>query len=172
MKNPNNPMKEIRIEKITLNLGVGEAGDKLEKAVRLLQKITGQKPVKTKTFKRIPTWSIRPKLEIATKVTVRKNSEELLKRLFSSLNNKLSENKFDINGNFSFGVEEYINIPGVEYDPDIGIIGLDVAVTLQRPGFRIKRRRLQKSKINKSHKIKKEEAIKFIKDKFKITIEE
>jgi len=171
MKTQNNPMKEISIEKVTLNIGVGEAGDKLEKAVKLLKSIANQKPIKTRTFKRIPTWNIRPKLEIATKVTVRKNSEELLKRLFSALDNKISEDKFDQNGNFSFGIDEYLNIPGVEYDPEIGIIGLNVAVTLQRPGFRVKKRRL-KSKIKKSHKITKEEAIEFIKDKFKIKMEE
>jgi len=170
MKTQNNPMKEISIEKITLNIGVGESGDKLEKASKLLETITGQKPIKTKTFKRIPTWNIRPKLEIATKVTVRKKVEELLKSLFEGLNNKLPETKFDNNGNFSFGIEEYLNIPGVEYNPDIGIIGLNIAVTLQRPGFRIKKRRIQKSKLKNSHKITKEEAMEFIKNKFKITI--
>ena len=169
MKNQNNIMKNISIEKITLNVGVGEAGDKLEKAVKLLNKITGQKPVKTRTFKRIPGWSIRPKLEIATKVTIRKNPEKLLKRLFQAIENRLEESKFDNNGNFSFGIEEYINIPEVEYDIEIGIIGLDIAVTLQRPGFRIKKR-LNKAKIKKQHKITREEAIEFIKNKFNINI--
>ncbi|MBL7147391.1 MAG: 50S ribosomal protein L5 [Nanoarchaeota archaeon] len=165
----NNIMRKIHIEKITLNIGVGESGDKLDKAVKILNKIAGQKPVKTKTFKRIPGWNIRPKLEIAAKVTIRKNTEKILKKLFNAVENKLQENKFDNNGNFSFGIGEYINIPGIEYDIDVGIIGLDIAVTLERPCFRIKRR-LNKSKIKKSHKITKEEAIEFIKNKFDITI--
>lgn len=169
MKNQGNIMKKISIEKITLNIGIGESGDKLDKAVKLLNKIAEQKPIKTKTFKRIPTWNIRPRLEIATKVTIRKKTEEILKRLFEAINNQLPENKFDNNGNFSFGIDEYINIPNVEYDPEIGIIGLDVAVTLKRPGFRVKRR-LKKCKIKKSHKIIKEEAIEFIKNKFNIKI--
>ena len=169
MKN-NNPMKEISIEKITLNIGVGEDGDRLEKAIKLLEMIAGQKPVKTRTFKRIPGWNIRPKLDIAAKVTLRNNTEEVLKRLFSALNNKLPETKFDNNGNFSFGIGEYIRIPEVEYDPEIGIIGLDIAVTLQRQGFRIKKRELQKSKLKNSHKITKAEAIEFIKNKFNLNI--
>ena len=66
-----NKMQEIKIEKITLNIGVGETGDKLEKASRLLKTITGESPIKTRTMKRVPTWGIRPKLDIATKVTLR-----------------------------------------------------------------------------------------------------
>jgi len=165
-----NPMRKIRIEKITLNIGVGEAGDKLEKSKKLLESITGTKAVKTKSNKRIPTWNLRPGLEIACKTTLRsKKAEAMLKRLFQAINNELEESKFDNNGNFSFGVPEYINIPEAEYDPGIGIIGLEVAITLERPGFRIKKR-IKKVKIGKKHKITKEEAIEFIKNEFKINI--
>lgn len=164
-------MQEIRIEKITLNIGVGEPGDKLDKAVLLLKEISGAKPVKTKTIKRIPTWDIRPKLNIGTKVTLRgKKAEELLKKLLKSVNNKIPERKFDNYGNFSFGIKEYINIPGVEYIPEVGIIGLEVAVTLERPGFRVKKRRLKKARIGKNHLITKEQAIEFIKNKFNIEL--
>lgn len=168
-----NKMQEIRIEKITLNIGAGESGDKLEKAVSLLKHITNCKPIKTKTMKRIPGWNIRPKLTIGAKVTLRgKKAEELLKRFFKSENNKILIRKFDDKGNFSFGIREYINIPGVEYKPEIGIIGLETAVTLERPGFRIKKRRLKTSKIGNRHKITKEQAMEFIKNKFNVEFTE
>ena len=167
-----NKMQEIKLEKITLNIGVGESGDKLDKAVSLLKDISGAKPIKTKTTKRIPTWNIRPKLTIGTKVTLRgKKAEKLLKKLFKAVNNKIAIKKFDENGNFSFGIKEYLNIPGVEYKPEVGIIGLEVAVTLERPGFRIKRR-LNKNKIGKKHKITKEQAMEFTKKMFNIKITE
>src|SRR3990167_2745648 len=148
-----NKMREIKIEKITLNIGVGGPGDKLDKAMKLLQKITGNKPIQTKTTKRIPTWGIRPNLPIACKVTIRgKKAEELLIKLLDAVN-------------------QYINIQGIEYEIDIGIIGLEAAVTLTRPGYRIKRR-LIKNKISKKHQITKEEGINFVKSYFNVKTEE
>jgi len=166
-----NPMKKIDIEKITLNMCVGQPGDNLDKAIRLLNKITTFKPVKTKAKKRIPTWNIRPGLEIGCKVTLRgQKAKELLKRLLASINNQLNEKNFDNQGNLSFGIPEYIDIPGVEYDASIGIIGLEVAVTLKRPGFRIKNRKIKPKQIDKHHKISKQEAIDYMKNEFKINV--
>ncbi len=166
-----NPMTQVRIEKITLNIGVGEAGDKLNKAVKLLEKITNAKPVQTITMKRIPSWGVRPKLAIGTKVTLRgKKAEDVLNRLFKANDNKINAKKFDNNGNLSFGIKEYLDVPGVEYDSTIGVIGLEVAVTLERPGFRIKKRKLLQSKVGRKHLISKEDAKDFIKGKFNVTI--
>lgn len=166
-----NPMQEIKIEKVTLNIGVGGTGDKLEKASKLLTTITKSKPIKTRTMKRIPTWGVRPKLEIATKVTLRGElAESVLKRLLVAANNTLTESKFDKSGNFSFGIPEYIDIPGVEYNAEIGIIGLEAAVTLKRPGFRIKYRKISNVKVPLRHRVSREDAIMFIKNKFNVTI--
>ena len=168
-----NPMQEIRLEKVTLNIGTGGPGDPLDKAIKLLNKIAQAKPVPTKSKKRIPTWGLRPGLQIGCKVTVRKKkAEELLKRLLTAKENKLDPSKIDKTGNLSFGIQEYIDIPGVEYDISIGIIGLEVAVTLERPGFRIKKRQLQKKKIPVKHQITKQDAMKFMKEKFNVTFEE
>ena len=109
--NHNNPMKEIVIEKVTLNIGIGEAGDRLEKAHILLEKITGKKIVKTSTKKRIPTWGIRPGLTVGVKTTVRgQGAIELLKRLFTAKENRVKPSNFDDEGNLSFGLPEYIHI--------------------------------------------------------------
>ena len=164
--------QQIRLSKLTLNIGAGEPGDKLNKALKLLELLSNAKPVKTKTQKRIPTWGIRPGLAIGAKVTLRgKKAEEVLKTLLKALDNKLPATKFDTRGNFSFGIKEYIDIPGVEYEPSIGIIGLEAAATLARPGFRIAHR-LKKSKIGAQHKITREQAFAFMKEKFNMKIEE
>ncbi|MDD5177744.1 MAG: 50S ribosomal protein L5 [Candidatus Nanoarchaeia archaeon] len=164
-------MKQIKIEKITLNIGTGEPGVKLENARYLLNKITGLKAVECKSQKRIPTWGVRPGLAIGCKVTLRKEkAEALLKRLFTAVENKISIKKFDSNGNFAFGIAEYLDIPDVEYDSKIGIIGLEVAVTLERAGYRIKRRTIHQAKISKKHLITKDDAIKFVNEKFGVEV--
>lgn len=165
-------MKTIGIEKVTLNICVGEPGSNLDKAIKLLKNITGKKPIKTKAKKRIPTWKIRPDLEIGTKVTLRGgNLKEFLKNLLEAKSHKLDKKCFDNEGNFSFGIPEYLDIPKVEYDAEVGIIGLEVMVTLTRPGFRVKKRLVRKSKIPKRHRISKEEAIEFMKKEFNVEVE-
>ncbi|MBU0962700.1 MAG: 50S ribosomal protein L5 [Nanoarchaeota archaeon] len=162
-----NKMQDIRIEKITLNIGVGGAGDKLEKASKLLNYITNKKVVQTETMKRIPTWNVRPHLKLATKVTLRKKEAyDFLVKCLNAVGNKLSDRKFDDYGNFSFGIQEYIDIDGIEYNAPLGMFGFDVAVTLERPGFRIKRRKISKKKIPTKTKITKKEAIEYIKKEF------
>jgi large subunit ribosomal protein L5 len=168
-----NKMREIRIEKVTLNVGVGEAGDRLEKAAKMLQELTKKKPILTKSQKRIPSWGVRPGLTIGAKVTLRgKEAEEILKRLLSSKDNILDEKNFDDQGNFSFGVPEYIDIPGIEYIVEVGIIGLEVAVTLERAGFRIKKRKFKQQKVPKKHRITKEESMEFAKQNFNVSFGE
>src|SRR3989344_1990327 len=164
-------MKQIRVEKVTLNIGVGGPGEKLEKAIKLLKTISGTKPIAIASNKRIPTWGVRPGLQLASKVTVRgKKAEELLMRLLQAVDNKLPRRKFDKFGNFSFGIHEYIDIPGVQYDPSIGVIGLEAAVTLQRPGFRVKRRAVKVGKIGIKHRITAEDSIAFVKNKFNVKV--
>lgn len=157
-----NVMRTIRIHKITLNIGAGKNEEVLKKGLKLLQKLTPLKPVQTITKKRIPGWGLRPGLAIGCKVTVRKGCEELLKRLLAAKENVLEEKNFDSQGNFSFGIPEYIDIEGLEYDPELKIMGLEAAVTLERPGFRVKKRKVQPSKVGKAHLITKEEAITFM----------
>jgi len=152
-----NPMQNIRIEKITINIGCGEAGEKLEKAKKMLERLTDRKILITKTHRRT-TFGTAKGRPIGCKVTLRgKEAEEFLKKALDAVDFKLSENVFDSQGNFSFGIKEHIDIPGVKYDPEIGIFGMDVCVTLERPGFRVKRKRIS-HEIGKKHLIKPEEA--------------
>ena len=165
-------MKNIRIEKITLNIGAGKDQPRLEKGMILLKVIANSTPIKTITNKRIQEWGLRPGLPIGCKITLRKEkATKLLPRLLEAVENKLSNRQFDENGNIAFGIPEYIEIPGVKYDPKIGIMGLQVCVTLERPGYRIKKRRLLARKIPSRHRISKQEAIGFMSGNFKIQVE-
>ena len=166
-------MKLIRIEKITLNIGAGKNAEKLEKGMQLLKYITDRNPIKTFTKKRIPTWGLRPGLPIGCKVTLRKGiAKEIIIRLLDAKDNILKPEQFDNSGNLSFGIPEYIDIQGVKYKPEFGMMGLGVCVTLERPGFRIKQRKLKKKGISKKHIITKEEAMEFMKKEFNVRIGE
>ena len=163
-------MRNIRIGKVTLNIGVGGPGENMEKALKLLKAISGAKPVQTTASDRIPGWGVRPGLPLGAKVTLRyQKGEQLLKRLLVALENKIPEKKFDKFGNFSFGIKEYLEINEMNYDAEIGIIGLEVAVTLERPGFNIKHKR-NIAQVGKKHRISKEEAIKFMQDNYEVKI--
>jgi len=163
-----NPMRKIRIEKIVLNIGCGK-DKKIENAVKILEMTTKQKPVVIKTEKRT-TFGVPKNKPIGVKVTIRKNCIELLKKLFETVENKIKGSCFDNFGNFAFGITEYIMIPGTTYDPKIEILGMDVCVTLERPGYRVRRKRLSE-KIGKKHMITKQEATEFIKNNFDVKVE-
>jgi len=164
-------MKEIRIEKVTLNVGTGKPGPELEKAKILLNKMTGLKPAETRTKKRIPTWGLRPNLVIGCKTTARgEKANELIKTLLQAKDNELSSRSFDKNGNFSFGIKEYLDVPTLNYIPEVGIIGFEIAVTLERKGFRVKRRSLRTRSIPSRHNISKEEGIEFAKKVLNVKI--
>lgn len=156
-------MREIKIEKIVFS--IGGTGDDLEKGVKLLKLLTGRKPSKRKTRKRIPSLGVRPKLEVGAVVTIRQNINEFLKKMLSAIDNRLSKKQISEN-NFSFGIKEYIEIPGVEYQRDIGIIGLDVTVVFKRTGRRIMFKKIKQGKIPKRQAISPEEIIKFMEDNF------
>lgn len=167
----NNPMRAIRIEKVTVNMGVGATGEPLQKAGEILKKITGGNPVQTKCKVKIPTWGIREGLPIGVKVTLRKKqAEAFLKTALQAKENNLIKRNFDKNGNLGFGVKEYIDLPGAKYDPKLGIRGFDVLVTLERPGYRLKKRRLRPSAIGVKHRITKEDAMTFMHQHYKVNV--
>ena len=156
-------MREIKMEKIVLS--IGGTGDYLSKGHKLLQLLTDKKPVKTISRKRIPSLGVRPGLEIGTMVTIRKGAEEILKKMLLAVENTLNKKQISEN-NFSFGIQEYIEIPGTEYHREIGIMGLDVTVVFKRSGRRVRLKKIKSGKIPKRQVITKEEIIKFMEDNF------
>lgn len=166
-----NPMRQVVLDKVVLNIGVGEGGERLEKAEKVLNQITGMKPKRTLAKKTIREWKIHKKDPIGCIVTVRgQKGMELLGRLLKAVDNRLKESSFDPYGNFSFGIKEHIDIPGIKYDPEIGIFGMDVCVSLARRGYRIARRRRARRKIPMSHRVTKEEAMEWVKTNFGVQI--
>lgn len=158
-----NPMREVKIEKVVLSMG--GTGEELEKSVKLLKVITGRKPAKKKSHKRIPSLGVRPNLEVGAVVTIRQNTREFLRKMLIAIDNQLTKKQISEN-NFSFGVKEYLEIPGIEYQRDIGIMGFDVTVVFKRTGKRVKLKKIKRGKIPKKQIISREEIIKFMEDNF------
>ena len=164
-----NPMRNIRIEKLTVNIGCGESGEKLNKAEKLLTDMVRKKVIITKTHGRT-TFGMAKGRSIGCKITLRgKDADDFLKRALEAVENKITKKSFDKLGNFSFGIKEHIDVPGINYDPDIGIFGMDVTVTLERPGYKIKRKKVP-HKIGKGHLITAEEALEWLVKNYGVTI--
>lgn len=166
-----NTMRTPSIEKITVHIGTGESGERLTTAEKLLETIVKQKSIRANARKTIPAFSIKKKEPIGCKVTLRgKRANEFLKTAFNILENKLNASQFDKSGNFSFGIEEHTDFPGMKYDPSIGIFGMDVNVALKRAGYRISRRKIEQHKIPQNHRLTKEDAISFVKSKYSVEV--
>ncbi len=166
-----NNMKKIYLEKIVLNMGVGKSGEAVEVAKNALRQISGKKPSSRNAKETYRDWGVRKGEPIGAAVTVRNDeAKALLKRLFEAKGNEANAKSFDNFGNYSFGMKEHIDIPGVKYDPQIGILGLDIAVILSRPGFNIRVRSKHKAKVGKSHIITKKEAQDFLTEEFGIQV--
>jgi len=166
-----NLMKKISLAKVVLNMGVGKSGEPIEIGKKALEQITGKKPNARNAKKSQRDWGVRKGEPIGIAVTVRGNdATKLLKRLLVAKDNQIEERIFDNEGNLSFGIKEYIDIPEIKYDPNIGILGLEVSVSLVRPGFNIKLRSRRKTKVGKNHRITKNDAIKFLTEEFGVKI--
>lgn len=158
-----NKMREVKLERVVLN--IGGTGEKLDKGFKLLEELSGKKPVRVVATKRIPSWNVRPGLEVGVKVTLRgKEGFELLKKLLPAIDNTLKEKQVQKNF-FSFGIHEYIEIPGMEYIREVGIMGLEVTAVFTRAGKRIERKKIRGSK-GKKIDVSQEEIINFLESSF------
>lgn len=168
-----NNMRDVLINKVTVNIGVGAPGDRLEQAKGLLERITNdRKAVETVARRRDPVFKLRKGMAIGTKVTLRgEEAKSFLEKALVAKRKTLKESNFDKQGNFAFGVHEYIDFPGAKYDPGIAMFGFDVCVSLARRGGRVSARRLRPAKIGNAHRISREEAMEFVKGSLNVKIE-
>ncbi|MBD3388286.1 MAG: 50S ribosomal protein L5 [Candidatus Altiarchaeales archaeon] len=168
-----NVMEQPRIEKVVINIGVGESGERLGKAEKLLEKLTSRKPTRTISKHKNPTWNVRKGEPIGCKVTLRGgDAVEAIKRTLYAKDNMLRPGNFDVSGNVSYGIQEYIDIQGLKYDPEIGIFGMNVNINLERPGYRIGRRKQRQVKVPDHARVTRDEAIKYMEKEFGVKIEE
>jgi len=165
------PMKKISLDKVVLNMGIGKSGDVIDIARRALEQISGKKPSTRNAKDTQREWGVRKGEPIGVAVTIRGNDAvSLLKRLLEAKGNTVNGKSFDNFGNYSFGINEHIDIPNVKYDPQIGILGLGISVTLARPGYSIRKRSKHKASVGKSHVITNQEAKDYLIKEYGVTI--
>ena len=166
-------MRKISIGKVVINIGVGKSGEAVERASKVLEQITSQKPNPRKAKKSIRDFGTHEGEPIGLVVTTRgqERCKELITRLLIARERKMNSSSFDERGSVSFGLKEHIEIPGIRYDPEIGIWGMNVSVLLERPGGRVSRRLRKSNKVGKSHVVSKDEAIEYFKREFEVVVE-
>jgi len=166
-----NPMRQLAIGKVVINMAIGKSGEPLEKAKTVLKSLVSTNPSERGAKMTVREFGIRKGEPIAVIATLRGGeADEFLRRSLQAIGNRLSSSAFDENGNFSFGLREHIELPGVRYDPELGIFGMNINVSIVRPGYRVALRRRRRSKIVTSHRVRAAEAVEFMKGKFGVEV--
>jgi len=165
-----NPMRIPRVEKVVVNIALGKSGEPLERAKTILSQVTNGKPYTAKAKTTIRDFGIHKGEPIACIVTLRREKAmEFLRKSLEAVGKKVPLRSFDKYGNFSFGIKEHLLLPGTRYNPELGTVGMDVAVTLTRPGFRVARKR-RGTKVGVKHRLSREEAVEFVRGNFGVEV--
>lgn len=163
-------MREARIEKVVVHMGVGQGGEPLAEAERIIEEITEQDSVRTTAKRTVGEFGIRKGDPIGTKVTLRDEAAaEFLETALEIV--EISGSQFDETGNLSFGVEDHTDFPSQEYDPNVGIYGLDVTATIVRPGYRVTKRDVETRSISDSHRMTPEDAAAYLEENFDVEVD-
>jgi large subunit ribosomal protein L5 len=164
------PMRDPQIAKVVVDICVG-GGETLERAATILKNLTGQTPVQSKARQTIRDFGIRKKEPIAVRVTLRHDrAREFLARALKAKDDVLLIKNWDLDGNFAFGISEHIDIPDVKYDPQLGVQGMNITVCVERRGFRVKRRRMKRSRVPYRHRVTPEESMVLVRRDFGVQI--
>ena len=167
-----NTMRRITVGKVVVNIGLGKSGEAIERGKRVLQQVTGQTPTQTRAKRSVRDFGIHKGEPIGVMVTVRGDETgPLIEKLLAAREKKLRESSFDSRGSVSFGIREHIEIPGIRYDPAIGILGMNVSVLLERPGFAVGRRNRRTSRVGRAHQVSRDEAMQYFRENFGVTIQ-
>ncbi|AFZ71089.1 ribosomal protein L5 [Caldisphaera lagunensis DSM 15908] len=165
-----NPMTKPRITKVTVNIALGQGGEKLVKVQELLTQLTGQKASLRAAKKTVRAFGVRKGENIATMVTLRREKAyAFLKKALEAVGYRIKKSSIDKFGNVGFGITEYILLPGARYDPEIGIVGMDVIITVEKPGYRIEKRKIKTSDLPLRHRVKPEETMVLLSKEFGVT---
>ena len=166
-----NSMRIPVVEKVIVHMGVGESGQHLVNAEEILKTITGQGVVRSFAKKTLPAFGIKKNEPIGCKVTLRgQKAQDFLETALGIVDKTLARSQFDSLGNVSFGIEEHTDFPGMRYDPNIGVFGMDVTVVIKRPGERVCKRRIATSKIPTDHRVTVEDAISFLNESYGVEV--
>lgn len=167
-----NPMREIRVAKVVVNIGLGKSGEAIERGKRVLEQVTGQAPTQTRAKNSVRDFGIHKGEPIGVMVTVRgEATAALIEKLLTAREKKLRESSFDARGSISFGIKEHIEVPGIRYDPAVGILGMNVSVLLERPGFSVARRSRRTARVGKKHLVSRDEAVQYFQEKFGVVVQ-
>ena len=164
------PMREPRIEKVVVHMGVGRGGRDLQHAEDILEAITGQSSVRTTARETEPEFGIREGQPIGAKVTLRDEDARAFLETALPLAT-IRRAQFDETGNVSFGIAEHTEFPDQEYNPDVGIYGLDVTVALVRPGYRVAKRDRASRSIPRGHRVSVGDAVDYLEREFEVEVQ-